>query len=182
MSKSELLDRHEGMTTTLRLQCVLMATILLGPALASAQTTTTATPPKASLDDFTWITGHWTGTGLGGVSEEMWAPAAGGAMMGSFRQLRDGKVEFYEWLTLLERDGTVVLRLKHFHPDLKGWEEKDQVLEFPLVEITPTKAVFNAMTFMHDAKDAFSVSLRLRDRKTGELREEIFEYKRSPLR
>ena len=161
------------------LHSALVIVAILVPALGAAQTTASnIAPAKATLDDFKWIAGHWTGTGLGGVSEEMWSPPAGGAMMGSFRQLRDGKVEFYEFLTFLERDGTVVLRLKHFHPDLKGWEEKDQVLEFPLVELTPTKAVFNAMTFTHESKDAFRVTLRLRDRKTGEIREELFEYRR----
>ena len=139
-----------------------------------------ATPPaKATLDDFTWIVGQWTGTGLGGTSEETWLPPSGGALPGVFRQVQDGKVVFYELLAFVERESTVVLRLKHFNADLTGWEEKAHVLEFPLVEITPTKAVFNAMTFTHDDKNAFRVSLRLRDRKTGELREEIFEYKRA---
>jgi hypothetical protein len=60
------------------------------------------------LANFAWIAGTWTGTGLGGISEEMWMPAAGGAMLGSFRVLKDGAVAFYELLTLLERDNTVV--------------------------------------------------------------------------
>ena len=137
-----------------------------------------APPPKAAVNDFTWIVGHWVGTGLGGHSEEMWMPPAGGALPGSFRQMQDGKVTFYELLTFVERDGSVVLRLKHFNADLTGWEEKAQVLEFPLVELTPTKAVFNAMTFTHDEKDAFRVTLRLRDRKTDTVREEVFEYRR----
>jgi hypothetical protein len=137
-----------------------------------------AAPVKASLDDFKWIVGHWTGTGLGGTSDEMWMPPAGGAMLGSFRQLQDGKVVFYEILTLAERDGTVVLRLKHFNGDLTGWEEKAHVLEFSLIELTPTRAAFNAMTFTHEEKHAFRVSLRLRDRKTGELKEETFQFRR----
>lgn len=83
----------------------------------------------------------------------------------------------YEFLTLVERDGSVVLRLKHFHPDLTGWEEKAQVLEFPLVSLTPTQATFNAMTFTHDTPDAFNVRLRLKD-KSGTVREELFEYTR----
>jgi hypothetical protein len=169
------------MTTKLRRMVVViamvLATVSMLPAAAAAQSSA-ASAPKASLEDFRWLVGHWTGTGLGGTSEELWSAAAGGAMLGSFRQLQDGKVVFYELLTLLERDGTVVLRLKHFNPDLTGWEEKGQVLEFPLLEVTPTKAVFNAMTFTHDDRDTFRVSLRLRDKKSGEIREELFEYKR----
>jgi hypothetical protein len=153
-----------------------LLTCLLGGAAAAQE----SSPPaaKASLSDFEWIVGHWSGTGLGGTSEEMWMPPAGGAILGSFRQLKDGAVVFYELLTFLERSGTVVLRLKHFNADLTGWEEKAQVLEFRLVEITPTKAVFDAMTFERDGKDAFRVVLRMRDRKTGEVREEVFQYKR----
>jgi hypothetical protein len=161
------------------LHALLMSMLGAGPLHASAQTPgATAPAPKATVDDFRWIVGHWAGTGLGGTSEEIWMPPAGGALPGAFRQVQDGKVTFYELLAFVEREGTVVLRLKHFNPDLTGWEEKGQVLEFPLLELTPTKAVFNAMTFTHDTTDAFRVSLRLRDRKTGELKEEIFEYRR----
>lgn len=157
----------------------LLATALAVASVTTARAQTPAGPPaRATLTDFAWIVGHWTGTGLGGTSEEMWMPAAGGAMLGSFRQVKDGKVVFYELLTLLERDGTVVLRLKHFNADLTGWEEKAHALEFPLVALTPTQAVFNAMTFTHEDKDAFRVHLRLRDSKTGTTREEVFEYKR----
>jgi hypothetical protein len=170
------------MKTTPLLGIALSAFALLIPShlLAQAAPEANASTVKATLNDFRWIAGHWTGTGLGGVSEELWSPPAGGAMMGSFRQLRDGRVEFYEFLTLVERNGTVFLRLKHFHPDLRGWEDKDQSLEFPLVELTPTGAVFSAMTFTHESTDAFRVSLRLRDRTTGALRDELFDFKRVP--
>jgi hypothetical protein len=155
----------------------LTVALLLAVHTTALAQTAAAPPPKATLEDFRWIVGHWTGTGLGGTSEEMWMPPAGGAILGSFRQLKDGKIAFYELLTLLERDGTVVLRLKHFNADLTAWEEKAQVLEFPLVELTPTKAAFNAMTLTHEGKDAFRVTLRLRE-KDGTVREEVFEYRR----
>ena len=154
-----------------------MASLL--PGTTWAQTPSKPEPaPRATLADFAWLAGHWTGTGLGGSSEEMWMPAAGGAMLGSFRQMKDGAVVFYELLTFVERDDTVVLRLKHFNADLTGWEEKAQVLEFRLVELTATKAVFDAMTFLRDGDDAFRVTLRIRDRKTGDVREEVFQYRR----
>jgi hypothetical protein len=34
------------------------------------------------------------------------------------------------------------------------------------------------MTFTHDEKDAFRVNLRLRDRQTGDVKEEIVRYRR----
>ena len=165
------------MTNKIAMMLLLVALTGSCAVRAQAPSASTTAPVKATLEDFRWIVGHWAGTGLGGVSEEMWMPAAGGAMLGSFRQLKDGRVVFYELLTFLEREGTVVLRLKHFNADLTGWEEKAQVLEFPLVELTPTKAVFNAMTFSHEQKDAFRVALRMKD-KAGRVREEVFDFRR----
>jgi hypothetical protein len=133
---------------------------------------------KATLSDFTWLVGHWSGPGLGGTSEEMWTTPADGSMPGMFRLVRDGKVVFYELLTLTERNGGVVLRLKHFNADLTGWEEKAQVLEFPLIKITPTEAHFTSMVFRHADPDAFTVTLRMRDKQTGTVREELFTYAR----
>src|SRR5687768_8740792 len=76
--------------------------------------------PPATLQDMAWFTGRWTGNGLGGETEESWSAPAGGAMMGMFRLVKDGKVVFYEFLTLVEREGSLVLKLKHFNPDLTG--------------------------------------------------------------
>lgn len=61
--------------------------------------------PAATLEDFRWLVGHWTGTGLGGVSEEVWAEPAGGAMMGMYRLVTGGKVIFYEFMNLAGRTG-----------------------------------------------------------------------------
>jgi len=133
---------------------------------------------NATLADFTWLAGQWTGPALGGRSEEMWTSPDGGSMQGMYRLVKDGKVVFYELLTLTEKDGSVVLRLKHFNTDLTGWEEKATVLEFPLVKITPTEAHFDGMIFKHPAKDAFSVLLKIGDKKTGAVREELFTYTR----
>lgn len=149
-----------------------------GPMAAQA-TAKVEHSPRATIADFAWIVGHWEGTGLGGVSEEMWMPPAGGAIVGSFRQLKDGAVVFYELLAFLERQGTVVLRLKHFNADLTGWEEKAEVLEFRLVELTPTMAVFDAMTFARQGHDAFQVVLRMRNRQAGTVREEVFQFRRA---
>src|SRR5262245_27094154 len=71
--------------------------------------------PVATIADMSWLSGHWEGEGLGGVSEEMWSPPKNGVMMGMFRLVRDGKPIFYELLTMVEEKGTLYLRLKHFN-------------------------------------------------------------------
>jgi hypothetical protein len=91
--------------------------LLSGSSVIRAQHAT------ATLSDFAWLAGHWTGPGLAGAAEETWTGPAGGSMLGMYRLVREGKVVFYEILTLTEKDGSVVLRLKHFNPDLTGWEE-----------------------------------------------------------
>ena len=54
-------------------------------------------------------------------------------MMGSFRMIENDTVNFYELMTITEQDESLILKLKHFSSDLKGWEEKDTTVDFPLV-------------------------------------------------
>lgn len=64
-------------------------------------------PPAASLEDVSWLAGRWLGEGLGAVAEETWLPPSGGAMAGIFRLVREGSVDFYEIVTLVEAEGTL---------------------------------------------------------------------------
>ena len=136
-----------------------------------------AAGPSATLADMSWLAGQWTGTGLGGVSEEMWSAPAGGAMMGMYRLLRDGVVVFYEFLALVEEEGSLVLKLKHFDADLTGWEEKDRFVSFRLVRMTPAEAYFGGLTFRRAGDDRLEIFLALRDA-DGTVREEAFRMER----
>ena len=130
--------------------------------------TLTAAPsvpsPAATLKDFSWLVGQWTGTGLGGVTDELWSGPAAGAMMGSFRLLRDGKVVFYEFLTLVEQGNTVVLKLKHFNADLTGWEEKADFVTFRLLKVTPDAVYFRGLTFRKRSQDGIDLPRAPRQR------------------
>ncbi len=129
--------------------------------------------PKFEINDYAWLAGHWVGEGFGGVSEEIWSPPADGAMMGMFRQLNEGKLVFYEFL-LLDEAG---LRLKHFHPDLKGWETKDEFVTFDMVEYTKNKIVLKGLEFELMAKN--KLEIRLRMRQGDNVKTEVFKMKRS---
>ncbi len=94
------------------------------------------------LDDLSWLIGRWTGMNGADLVEEVWSEPAGGAMLGMFRWIRDGASWFYEIITIAQEENTLVMRLKHFSPDLKGWEEKDAVTQFVLVAAGPQEAVF----------------------------------------
>jgi hypothetical protein len=134
-------------------------------------------PARATLADFGWLVGAWTGTGLGGVSEETWSAPSAGAMMGMYRLVVKGAVSFYEFMNLAEENGSVVLRLKHFNADMTGWEEKDRFVTFRLVKLTPTEAHFGGLTFRRTGNEALDIFLALRDR-NGNVREEEFNRRR----
>ena len=103
--------------------------------------------PKAELSDIEWIEGHWKGKAFGGITEEMWTPALGKTMMCAFKLVIDDEVKFYELVTISEENGSLILRLKHFYPDLSGWEEKDETIDFKLVKVTQNKVYFDGFTF-----------------------------------
>lgn len=113
--------------------------------------------PNANFKDVAWIAGHWQGTAMGGEIEEVWTAAHGGSMMGSFKFVADGKVVFYELETITEENETLILRLKHFGDDLKGWEEKDDVVMFNLVKITADAAYFDQLTFKKNGEDGLDI-------------------------
>jgi hypothetical protein len=133
--------------------------------------------PPATLESVLWLLGHWKGPGLGGVSEEIWAEPAGGSIMGMYRLVQDGKPSFYEFILLSEENGSLVLKLKHFNPDLTGWEEKDGFVTFRLLKLAPNEAYFGGLTYRRVDDDTLMIFLALRDG-DGNLREERFELAR----
>lgn len=149
------------------------------PAPLHARRLGDAVSPPATLGAVDWLAGRWIGEGLGGVSEEMWAPPAGGAMVGTYRLLRDGKPVFYEFLLLVEEKGSLILKLKHFHPDLTGWEEKGDFVDFPLVAVEKEAVHFDGLTFERQGDGTLHIYLLLRDRASGAVREELFRMRRA---
>jgi hypothetical protein len=138
-------------------------------------------PPAATLADMEWFAGHWTGTGLGGFTEEVWSPPRDGTMMGMYRMIKDGKPIFYELMLMVEEDGSLAMKLKHFHSDLRGWEERDTSLRFPLVAKRDGRLYFDGMTFERIGTDRVKIFLAIENKKDGSVREEIFEYSRAKL-
>jgi hypothetical protein len=132
-----------------------------------------AEPGKATLADVAWLAGWWRGHGLGGDVEEVWTKPAAGSMIGMFRVIRDNKLWFSELMSLSEENGSLVLRVKHFHPDLKGWEEKDKSLDFKLVRIDDRGAWFDGLSLLKDGNNGMRAVVLIKGR--GET---AFEYKR----
>ncbi len=103
--------------------------------------------PAAKLADVAWFEGHWTGTGFGGRTEEIWTGLDGQSLLGMFRLVQAGQPRVYEIITIVEEGGSLVMRLKHFTGALKGWEEKDKFVSFPLVKLEPNAAYFGGLTY-----------------------------------
>lgn len=98
-------------------------------------------------------------------------------MLGTFRLVRDGKPVFYEFLTLSVVDGRLALRLKHFNPDMTGWEAPNKHVEFRHVRTDGTAVDFEGLTFRREGEDGMTILLKLRSR-DGSVREESFSMQR----
>ncbi len=125
--------------------------------------------PSARLSDVEWLSGTWRGTGLGGVVESTWSDPIDRVMLGTMRLHRVGKPVFFELTMLVEEDSTVVKYIKHFGPDLKGWEDRDASQRFALVRKTRDTLYFTGMTYVR-AGDSLIAYVAIRQE--GRLREE----------
>ena len=135
--------------------------------------------PRATIDEMAWYAGTWRGPGLGGENEEIWSAPKNGAMMGMYRLLAADRPVFYEFLTLVEERNSLTLRLKHFHPDLRGWEERGESLQMALVAKRDGRFYFDGLTFEPGADGTVTIYLAVQP-KNGPIHEEVFRYQRQP--
>ena len=80
--------------------------------------------PAATLDDVSWLVGNWSGEAFGSSFEEGWNPPSAGSMIGFFKLMDGDAVVFYELLLLVEEEGSLNLKVKHFNADFTAWEDK----------------------------------------------------------
>jgi hypothetical protein len=137
--------------------------------------------PCAAIELMAWIAGTWRGVAAGAESEEIWSMPNAGTMLGMYRMTRDARPVFYELLALTEESGSLVLRLKHFHPDLTGWEERADSVTMPLVAVREDRIYFEGLTFEPQADDGLTIYVAIEDQTTGNIREEVFRLKRLRL-
>ena len=72
---------------------------------------------------------------------------------------------------------TLLLQLKHFHRSLKGWEEKDETVDFKLVKIEENRVYFDDFTFEKISGDEMNLYVMI-GAKDGSTKEVKFNYKR----
>ncbi|MEQ5792306.1 hypothetical protein J4E06_14660 [Muricauda sp. NFXS6] len=132
--------------------------------------------PKANLEEVSWIEGHWQGEAFGGIADEIWSSPMGNSMMFVFRMVKDGKVSFYESGHIQQLDDSIILQLKHFDGNMKGWEEKDETIDFKLVKLEPNKVYFEGLTMEKISDDQMNVWVLIEE--GGNQEEVLFAYKR----
>jgi len=138
-----------------------MKTLLLA-LLAWAGAAAQDAPARIDLGDLAWLEGCWEGEAFGSPAHECWMLAPGGRLTGMFQLIRDGQQAFSEIFIIDEFDGAHELRLKHFHPDLTGWEAQDEWVTFTLLETGPDFARFSGLEYRLDENGALLVDLAMR--------------------
>ena len=118
------------------------------------------------IKQLSWIAGHWTGEGLGGKFEETWNPPLAGEMMGMFKLVQEGKVNVYEIMTIVPKEDSLVLRIKHFSAAFEGWEEKDGFVEFPFVKVEQNAIHFDGMVFERINENEMHITVRIKEGET----------------
>jgi uncharacterized protein DUF6265 len=104
------------------------------PPLAA---TLPATKAAASIADTAWLSGTWVSepaTAGGATTEERWTPTAGGATIGISRTTRGTSMTAYEFLCIVERDGSLVYNAM---PNGRA-----PATEFVLTQVTKDAATF----------------------------------------
>jgi hypothetical protein len=150
--------------------------IILTACLLYANSSTAQNIENPKITDFKWLAGNWVGDGFGGQSQEAWTEPSANGMVGVYKHYRDGKSTFYEFINLSETDGKISLKLKHFNPDMMGWEEKADFVEFPFVSATASKIEFKGLSYELIAEDKMEVKLRLN--RNGKINIETFNFER----
>jgi hypothetical protein len=147
-----------------------LASLLVTCSLTAAPQ---ARPAPATIADVAWIGGNWVGGG-GPVSvEERWTTAAGGAMLGVSRTVKQNRMVAFEFLRIVERAGGLVYVA--------------QPNGVPPTEFTATSVERDSVTFENPAHDYPKVikytkrpdgSLEARISAEGGQRPQTFLFKR----
>ncbi|WP_138479711.1 DUF6265 family protein [Dyadobacter bucti] len=95
-----------------------------------------------TLNDVSFIEGHWLGTYNGGPIEGSWSAPAGNNIMGYLRMIKDDKPALYEVFVFEQTEKGPVARVKHFKPGLIALEEKAVSDTYNFIDAKKNQALF----------------------------------------
>ncbi|MEL7187456.1 MAG: DUF6265 family protein [Pseudomonadota bacterium] len=133
--------------------------------------------PAATLADASWLVGSWSGPAFGAMAEEVWNPPSAGSMVGMFKVYKEDTVLFYELIIMVEEQGSLAIKVKHFNADFTAWESKEDYVTFRLVEVAEDALHFSGLSFYRITDDELHVYIALNS--NGETSEHKLIYLRT---
>lgn len=133
--------------------------------------------PAATLDDVSWLVGNWSGEAFGNTFEEGWNPPSAGSMIGFFKLMDGDDVVFYELLLLVEEEGSLSLKVKHFSADFTAWEDKADYVTFRYVTSDDDAIHFSGISFYRIDDETMHGYIVFRN--GDDVREEKLVYRRN---
>jgi hypothetical protein len=119
--------------------------ILLLSITSACLFTASAQNKKPAVKDLAFMAGTWTLKHQWGDMEEFWGKPMGDNMVSTFRCVKDGKVVFYEFMTIEQSDSVAVMKLRHFNKGSIGWEDKDKPFLMPAIKFAPNEVIFESV-------------------------------------
>ncbi len=154
---------------------------IFAAAVALAAETTAGTDNPASSADisaFSILVGHWVGEGFGGVCEEAWHAPSANTMIGTFKLIHGNKLTMFEAQMIFQDSTGWALGVKHFGPDMVGWEEKADYERFAFVSASDTELNFEGLSYKRVGSDSLHIMISVSS-KEG-VRQEVLKLKRKP--
>ncbi|WP_141395832.1 DUF6265 family protein [Sphingomonas spermidinifaciens] len=139
--------------------------LLAAPAHTQERTRalgTSASPP-ASIEDLAWLAGSWTGTAMGASVSETYSAPLGGRITGHFVMAdHKGGTAFTEIVDYVPIGRSIAYRVRHFNPDMTGWEDKTgKPVVFALLAVEKDRWFFDGMTIERNGPDALTMWVRI---------------------
>jgi len=132
---------------------------------------------KTNWDKIAWLTGDWVGDGFGGVSYEHWSEPIEGIMLATYRHVSEEKNNFFELISISEnKDGSLVMKLRHFNPDLTAWEDEEGQLVWKMKAISDSSVTFGPCTYTLTEPNKMEISLIMNN--DGKVETELFTFLR----
>ena len=132
--------------------------------------------PAATFADVAWLTGSWIGEAFGGSFEEVWNPPSAGSMVGMFKTVDGDDVGFYELMLLVEVEGSLSLKVKHFDANFFAWEDKEGFANFRFIKADENAIHFSGFSLYKVSEDEMRGYVAIREGE--EIREEKLTYHR----
>jgi hypothetical protein len=96
---------------------------------------------QAGIEALAWLGGAWQGMFGEDRIDEHWSAPAAGTMVASFRWIQGGKLYFTEHITVQEELKGLLMCIKHFDPNMQGWEDSLESVRFWATVVKPGELV-----------------------------------------